>query len=118
MGPRERGTVAFIRIVTSFYAKVLQSPSLKHYFAGVPMETLVAKQASFIDTIVRGDPGYTTAELHRLHSHLDIDDEGYDELLRILDSTLKEHDVVAETKSLINESFASFREAIVFKLPA
>jgi truncated hemoglobin YjbI len=118
MGPRERGTVGFIRIVTVFYAQVLQSPLLRHYFAGVPMEVLVAKQAAFIDTIVRGDPGYSTAELHRLHSHLDIDDQGYDELLRILDSTLKDHDVHAETRSLINESFASFREAIVFKQPA
>ena len=113
MGPTERGTVGLIRIVTSFYAKVLQSPLLQHYFAGVPMEVLVAKQAAFIDTIVRGDPGYSPAELHRLHSHLDIDDDGYDELLAILDLTLKEHNVEAQTRSLITESFASFRDAIL-----
>jgi truncated hemoglobin YjbI len=118
MGPNDLGTVGLIRIVTSFYARVLQSPVLRHYFAGVPMEVLVAKQAAFIDTILRGDPGYSPEELHRLHSHLDIDDEGYDELLAILDLTLKYHEVEAHAGSLITESFASFRDAIISKLPA
>ena len=112
------GTVGLIRIITSFYAKVLQSPRLEHYFAGVPMEVLVAKQASFIDTIIRGDPGYSPAELHRLHSHLDIDQDSYDELLAILDLTLREHHLEARVRALIVDTFGSFRDFIVSKLPA
>ena len=60
MGPATegpgRGTIGTIRVVTSFYTQVLGSPLLYQYFAGVPIEVLIAKQAAFIDTVVRGEP--------------------------------------------------------------
>lgn len=107
------GTVDLIRMVTRFYSKVLSSPLLEKYFAGVPMEVLIAKQAAFIDTIVRGDPGYSAAALHQLHAHLNIDDKSYDELLRIFDVSLREQGIEPDVSSLIQRSFASFRHAIV-----
>ena len=98
-----------IRMVTSFYSKVLESPLLSRYFTGVPMESLVAKQASFIDTTIRGDPGYSAADLQRFHAHLKIDDQAFDELMAILDNSLRDHAIPGETSAQIHDAFASFR---------
>jgi len=100
-------------MVTSFYSKVLASPLLYRHFVGVPMEVLVAKQTSFIDAIVKGDPGYSSVELHDIHAHLKVDDDDFDELMRILDDSLRELVTDAETRSRIHGTFASFREAIL-----
>ena len=100
-------------MVTSFYSKVLASPQLYRYFVGVPMEVLVAKQTSFIDAIVRGDPGYSSAELHDIHAHLKIDDYDFDELMRILDDSLQAFVTAAEARSQIHGTFEAFREAIL-----
>ena len=102
-----------IRLATSFYADMLNSPRLTHYFAGVQMDSLIAKQASFIDTIIRGDTGFPAAELQRLHAHLDIDDGAFDELLAILDRTLLDFGIGANTSSRIHGTFDSFRDVIV-----
>jgi hemoglobin len=102
-----------IRLVTSFYSEVLQSPRLSPYFTGVAMDSLIAKQASFIDTAIRGDPGYSAADLQRLHAHLKIDDQAFDELLAILDNSLRDHAISGDTSSQIHDAFASFRQAIV-----
>ena len=112
------GTVATIRMVASFYSEVLASPLLYRHFVGVPMEVLVAKQSSFIETIVRGDPGYSATELKQLHSHLSVGDQDFDELMRILDASLLEHGVEPEVRSLIRDSFESYRSVIVSDPPA
>ena len=105
--------VTMIRLVTSFYSELLQSPTLSHHFTGVPMDSLIAKQAAFIDTIIRGEPGYSDAELQRLHAHLKIDDEAFDELLAILDGSLGDDAIPGDTRAQIHDTFASFRQAIV-----
>ena len=102
-----------IRLVTSFYAEVLQSPLLSQYFVGVAMDSLIAKQTSFIDTTIRGDPGYSAADLHTLHAHLKIDDRAFDELLALLDNSLRDYTFPEETSAVIHDAFASFRHAIV-----
>ena len=108
--------VAMIRLATSFYSDVLKSPLLSPYFAGVSMDALIAKQAAFIDTIIRGDPGYSADDLRRAHAHLKIADEAFDELLTILDTTLRDHGIQAEARSWIHHSFASFRQVIVTRV--
>ncbi len=102
-----------IQMVTSFYSKVLTSPLLYHHFVGVPMEVLVAKQVAFIDTIVRGNPGYSSADLQRIHAHLKIDDNDFDELMRLLDASLRKHVTDPGVRSVIHGGFASFRQAII-----
>ena len=106
-------SVTIIRLVTSFYSKVLQSPLLAPYFTGVPMDSLIAKQASFIDTAIQGNPEYSTAELKRLHAHLKIDHQAFDELLAILGNSLREHALPDDASAQIHDTFASFRQAIV-----
>jgi len=106
-------TVTMIRLATSFYAEMLNSPLLAHYFAGVQMDALIAKQASFIDTIIRGDTGYSAADLQRLHAHLDIDDGAFDELLAILDRTLRDYGMSGDLSARIHATFDSFRDVIV-----
>ena len=108
-----RGTIGTIRMVTSFYSQVLGSPMLYKYFAGVPIEVLIAKQAAFIDTVVRGEPGYSPTELQHLHAHLSIDNASFDELIRLLDDSLREHEFGDEASSTVLASFGSFRPVIV-----
>ena len=110
---RGRGTVGTIRLVTSFYSQVLGSPVLYKYFAGVPIEVLIAKQSAFIDTVVRGEPGYSATELQQLHAHLSIDDPSFDELIRLLNDSLHEHEFGAEATAVVLASFESFRDVIV-----
>jgi hemoglobin len=106
-------TVAMIRLATSFYAEMLNSPLLTHYFAGVQMDSLIAKQASFIDTIIRGDTGYPAADLQRIHAHLDIDDAAFDEMLAILDRTLRDYGMSGDSSARIHATFDAFRDVIV-----
>ena len=105
-------------MVTSFYSKVLASPVLSRHFAGIPMEVLVAKQAAFIDATLRGDSGYSSAELHHTHAHLQVDNTDFDELMLILDASLGELVTDAEARSRIHGTFASFREAIISAAPS
>ena len=106
-------SVASIRVITAFYAKMLDSPRMQRHFAGVSMEGLISKQSALIDMIGSNGTSYTGDDMHQVHAHLSIDDADFDEMLLLLDMTLREQRIDPEPGDAIRLVFTSFRNAIV-----
>ena len=97
--------------------QVLASPVLHRHFVGVPMEVLVAKQTSFIETASSEEiPVTRPPSCMQLHAHLRIDDTDFDEMIATPRRLLHEHGVEPTgCARLIHDSFKSFRSVHYFR---
>jgi hemoglobin len=84
------------RIVSSFYDRVLDSPIMGPYFAGTDMKRLIDHQTKFIAFLMGGPASYSDEQLKRVHSHMEIDREAFDEMVDLLTETLEDFDVADE----------------------
>lgn len=87
---RYGGLPIIARIVLDFYDRVLSSEELKSYFADADMRRLVEHQAKFIASIMGGPASFTSAHLREVHAHLNIDERAFDEMMRLLEETLRD----------------------------
>ena len=87
---RYGGLPVIAKVVLDFYDRVLSSDRLKGYFADADMRRLVEHQAKFIASIMGGPAGYTGEYLHEVHAHLGIDKSAFDEMMRLLEETLRD----------------------------
>jgi hemoglobin len=97
------GGLAFLsRVVLSFYDRVLASARLAPFFADVDMQRLVEHQAKFIASVM-GDPeSHTDAMLWGAHAHLQIDDGAFDEMIGLLEMTLKDFQIApADVRTIV-----------------
>jgi hemoglobin len=83
------GMEAVARLVFAFYDRVLKSKQLAPYFVRVDMGQLMSHQTTFLSSVAGGPPSYTNAQLRRVHAGLGIGDDDFDEMLRLLEETLK-----------------------------
>jgi hemoglobin len=90
MFERYGGFAQVRRIVSSFYDKVLASPSLERYFADTDMRSLIDHQSQFIAQLMGGPVHYTSEALERAHAKLGIDKQAYDEVTSLLLETLED----------------------------
>lgn len=89
---RYGGFAKVSRIVSEFYSRVLDSPVLSPYFAGIDMRRLIDHQTKFIASVMGGPVSYTNEALERVHARLGIDAEAFDEMVLILKETLEDFD--------------------------
>lgn len=89
---RYGGFASVSRVVSDFYRRVLDSPVLEHYFEGIDMRTLIDHQTKFIATLMGGPVSFTDEHLARVHRHLHITDEAFDEMTTLLRETLEDFD--------------------------
>jgi len=78
------------RIVLSFYDKMLDSDVVASYFDDVDMEALVDHQSKFISQVMGGPVAYSNDILEQVHRPLGVTQEAFDEMARLLQSTLEE----------------------------
>lgn len=90
MFERYGGFASVSKIVMSFYDKALDSDIIGHHFEDVEMSKLVDHQTKFIASVMGGPAAYTDEALYRLHSHLKIDREQFDEMTALLEETLED----------------------------
>ena len=100
-------------IVSDFYDKILDSPSLAKYFAGSDMRRLIDHQTKFVASLMGGPASYTNQQLARVHADLQIDAESYGEVVDLLTESLEDHGVEAADIALIREDVMSRRAHIV-----
>ena len=100
-------------IVSDFYDKVLDSPSLSKYFTGVDMRRLIDHQTKFVSQLMGGPASYTNEQLARVHADLRIDEGSYGEAVDLLTESLEDHGVEAADVALIREDMMSRRVHIV-----
>ncbi|HEX2257755.1 MAG TPA: group 1 truncated hemoglobin [Afifellaceae bacterium] len=84
------GQAAVARLVFALYDRVLRSDRLVPYFRDVEMRRLVEHQAKFVSQIMGGPLSYSEGEFAQVHAHLDIGGGDFDEMMRLLEETLRE----------------------------
>ena len=95
------------------WGRVLASPSLKGYFAGVQMERLIDHQTKFIAHVMGGPAEYAGRELAAVHHRLKIRNEDFDEVASILREVLEDAGMEAADVDAVIAIVASTRPHIV-----
>ena len=110
---RYGGFAKVSRVVSSFYDRVLDSPLLAPYFAGVEMRRLIDHQTKFIATLMGGPASYTDEHLARVHASLGIDDRAFEEITDLLRETLEDFDFDESDIALVYGEMVGYRSVIV-----
>jgi len=103
MFERYGGFAKVSRIVSSFYDRVLESSIMSPYFAGTDMRRLIDHQTKFIAFLMGGPASYSDEQLRKLHSHMAIDREAFEEMVDLLTETLEDFDVSDEDVATVRD---------------
>lgn len=93
MFERYGGFASVSRIVSEFYDRALDSPTLSPYFEGTDMKRLIDHQTKFIASLMGGPASYTNDRLQRIHEPLNITDPAFREVVALLRETFEDFDV-------------------------
>ncbi len=85
------GFAAVSRVVLTFYDKALDSDQIGEFFEEIDMKRLVDHQTKFISSLLGGPASFADERLKHLHSNLDISDQDFDEMAKLLAEALEEH---------------------------
>ncbi len=108
------GTETMRSLVREFYMYARASPKVGHFFKKLNMEKLIDHQVQFLSFIL-GKPArtYGGRELAEAHQPLNISDDDFNEIGRLLKKTLTSAGVAAEDISLIMGVVLEVRDEIV-----
>ena len=101
------------RFVSTFYDKVLDSPTLAPYFADADMRRLIDHQTKFMAQAMGGPVSYSDQELERVHARLQISNDAFDEMTALLREALEDRDVAGDDIEAICKEMVSRRNVIV-----
>lgn len=110
---RYGGLPVIAKVVLGFYDRVLAADRLKPFFSHADMRRIVDHQAKFIASVMGGPASFSGEYLHEAHAHLDIDDEAFDEMMRLLEATLLEARFAAEDIATIMVEMRAQRAYVV-----
>ena len=100
------GPAVVEQAVDLFYDKVLGDDRIKHFFDGVDMDRLRAKQRDFITYACGGAVSYESEALRTAHRHLGLKVEHFVAIIEHLETTLAvlgiPHAVAAEVVGIAN----------------
>jgi hemoglobin len=113
MFERYGGFAKISRVVMSFYNKMVSSPITSHYFAKTNMKRLIDHQTKFIASMMGGPASYTNEHLKRVHAHLGITDEAFDESVYLLTETMEDFDFENEDMQQVQDEMESRKYVIV-----
>lgn len=113
MFERYGGFAKISRVVTEFYGRVLASPVMRPYFAGVDMRRLVDHQTKFIAAVMGGPASFSNDTLERVHSHLGITEEAFATMAALLRETLEDFEFDDADVQAVCEDVLSRRNFIV-----
>ena len=111
------GFAAISKVVSAFYEKAVESDVIGPYFDDIDMRALVDHQTKFISSVMGGPASYSDEQLRRVHAHLDIDRESFEEMARLLRTTLEEFELeLHDIDQVMNEIGA--RANVIVTRPA
>lgn len=92
------------KIVSAFYDRVLETPSLQPYFANVRMPRLIDHQTQFITYAMGGPARVADETLRRAHAPLGVTQADFETLVAVLRETLLDADLdPADVESVLRE---------------
>ncbi len=100
-------------VVHSFYEKVLDTDSLRHYFQGIDMERLARHQTDFLTMVFGGPVSYTNEALRESHRRLNIPKEDFETIADLLEETLEEAGVEDDDIETVMEMILDKEKLIV-----
>jgi hemoglobin len=83
------GMLRTTRVVQDFYEDLLQDPTLGHFFERVSIVELAQHQTIFLTMVMGGPLGYTTGDIARGHSGLNIGHGDFEAMIRHLETRLQ-----------------------------
>lgn len=101
------------RVIRSFYASVMDDPSLESYFRGVDMSRLIDHQTKFVASVMGGPASFTDEHLARVHAHLKIDDPSFETVTMILREAMEDHDMSESDIGTVISAVRSKKNLIV-----
>ncbi|MEM7351549.1 MAG: group 1 truncated hemoglobin [Acidobacteriota bacterium] len=107
------GFTAVSEIVHSFYEKVMDEDSLRHYFQGIDMERLARHQTDFLTMVFGGPVNYSQQALRESHRRLKIIEEDFDCVADLLEEALEEADVDDDDIATVMQVILSYKDDIV-----
>ena len=107
------GLEAVVRLVVSFYGRVLRSQRLTPHFAKANLPWLINHQVTFLSSVMGGPGGITNAQLHDVHARLRIDDAAFEEMACLLEQTLNDFSFSEDEVALIMSDVRGHRPYIV-----
>ena len=110
---RYGGFASVSRIVSAFYDRVLDSLILSPYFEKTDMRRLIDHQTKFIASLMGGPASYSNEILERVHAHLSIDQESFDEMVLLLSETLEDFNMTDGDIRTVRDEILSRSKYIV-----
>ncbi len=101
------------RVVMSFYEKALDSDQIGDYFEAVDMARLIDHQTKFISSLLGGPAAYSDDRLQKVHEHLNLTHEDFDEMKKIMRETMVEHGFEAGDIDLVIKEIEARRGPII-----
>ncbi len=110
---RYGGFAVINKVVTAFYDKVLDNPSLSHYFESIDMRRQIDHQTKFIASLMGGPASFSNQELERAHARFDISRVEFDEMMELLQETLEDFDLDDDDVKEVVQNFNNRANFIV-----
>jgi hemoglobin len=110
---RYGGFASVSKVVSAFYDKAIESPLLAPYFENLDMPRLIDHQTKFISALMGGPASYSNEELERVHSHLDINEQEFQEMIELLKETLEDFDFDDSDIAAVRGEMLSRKRCIV-----
>ncbi len=101
------------RMVMTFYDKVLDSEQVGDFFDDVDMPRLIDHQTKFISFLLGGPVSYSDERLRRAHASLDVTNDDFDEIGKLLRETFAEHGFEAQDIDTVMTEIESRRSVIM-----
>lgn len=109
---RTGGFAVVRKIISDFYNRILDDPSLQKYFDGIDMPRLIDHQTQFISAMMGGPGDISNDALMKAHARLGVSKADFKTLAAILGETLEDHGLPDDSvEHVIQEVMA--REAFI-----
>lgn len=107
------GFASVSKIVSAFYDKAVDSDIIGPYFDDIDMRAQIDHQTKFISSLMGGPASYSDEALHKVHAHLNIDRESFQEMGALLRETLVEFNIDSDDVELIMHEITSRADIII-----
>ena len=99
--------------VDQFYVRVLEDPSLKHYFDGADVDKVKEHQVGLLSTVSGGPQVYSGRSMELSHQHLGVTEDAFDKVVGHLGATLDHLGVDPGVRDQVAAVLVAQREHIV-----
>lgn len=110
---RYGGFSAVRKVVSSFYDRCLDSAVIGHRFESIDMARLIDHQSRFIAAVMGGPASYSDEHLRRIHHHLLISRDEFEEMASLLGETLEDHAFADADVAAVIQEIRSRRASVV-----